>query len=77
MKSRRILSFLLAFILAVTLLPALTAPAKALVDVHITDTNGKCTWDLNSDALLCDGTRGMKLTVWPTDGTGPQAYPIG
>ena len=75
MKSRRILSFLLAFILALTLLPALTAPAKALVDVHITDTNGNCTWDLNSDALLCDGTRGMKLTIWPTDGTGPASLP--
>ena len=66
MKSKRILSFLLAFVMALALLPALTAPVKAAYeayDTFMTGVTGGCYWKLVGNDLLLDGTRGMKLTV--------------
>lgn len=64
---RKPFSLLLALALLLTLLPAVSIPARA-DEVYISDTNGDCTWTLENT-----GGSGMTLTVRPTDGVGPAA----
>ena len=62
---KRTLSLLLALALAVSLFPTLSVPVSAL---YLEDTSLQCTWTLQDDMPLSDGTTGLKLTIRPTNG---------
>ena len=62
---KRLCSLLLALVLALSLLPTLSVPVSAL---YLEDTSLQCTWTLQDDMPLSDGTTGLKLTIRPTNG---------
>ncbi len=62
---KRTLSLLLALALAVSLFPTLSVPVSAL---YLEDTSLQCTWTLQDNMPLSDGTTGLKLTIRPTNG---------
>ena len=62
---KRLCSLLLALVLALSLLPTLSVPVSAL---YLEDTSLQCTWTLQDNMPLSDGTTGLKLTIRPTNG---------
>ena len=63
--TKRLAALILALVLAVSLLPTVSLPVSAL---YLEDTSLQCTWTLQDDMPLSDGTTGLKLTIRPTNG---------
>ena len=62
---KRIFSLILALAMLCALLPTLSVPVSAL---YLEDTSLQCTWTLQDNMPLSDGTTGLKLTIRPTNG---------